>query len=515
MKNLSLIAASGSILCASAAWAQWGANGSSLFYSVGNVGVGTNNPLFPVHTRTASEARSIFAENLAPTGTTFGVWAQSAGTSGRGLFGWATAPTGQTYGVVGQSNSTLGRGVLGWATAATGNTTGVLGQSASTKGRGVLGWATATSGQTYGVWGESASTSGTGVYGRATANGDVAGVRGFYEGTSSSGIGVQAYSSTGKALFASVEDPGAYAGFFLGGRNFFEGRVGIGTPDPAEMLHVAGNIRVPNTAVIGGVVANFNTGSLTIQAAGQATHHGIAYDGGVLTLAAGACNKSHGGTPPPTGTSSGNDVVVRAGDNVFGAIGSTVWNGNIRFIAGDAASNGGSQPERLRIVGDTGNVGIGTTSPGSFRLAVNGTAAKPGGGSWSVFSDARLKTNVEPMRGTLDRLLSLRGYTFEYLPQAIEQRLALPGPQIGLLAQEVERVFPDWVSDDESGYKHVTERATTALMVEALRDLRAEKDRQLAERDAQIGRVRDENAELRARLDRLEERVEGLLGRSQ
>ena len=71
---------------------------------------------------------------------------------------------------------------------------------------------------------------------------------------------------------------------------------------------------------------------------------------------------------------------------------------------------------------------------------------------------------------------------------------------MGLLAQDVEAVFPDWVSEDAAGYKHVTERATTALMVEALRDLRAEKD-------AQIRALRDENSALAGRLERLETMV--------
>ena len=141
----------------------------------------------------------------------------------------------------------------------------------------------------------------------------------------------------------------------------------------------------------------------------------------------------------------------------------------------------------------TGHVGINTTNPMQFNLAVNGFAAKPGGGSWSNLSDERLKRGIQPMKGTLEKLLSLHGYEFEYRDNAIATQLGLPGRQIGLMAQEVESVFPDWVGRTEDGYLHVTERATTALMVEALRDLRAEKDRQIA---AQAELVRSQQQEI-------------------
>lgn len=182
---------------------------------------------------------------------------------------------------------------------------------------------------------------------------------------------------------------------------------------------------------------------------------------------------------------------------------SLIWNtsGALRF--GTEVSLGGGYIEHMRITGG-GMVGIGTDSPGAFRLAVNGSAAKPGGGSWSSFSDSRLKRHIVPLNGTLDRLLSLRGYTFEYTREAVEKRLATPGRQIGLLAEEVEHVFPDWVDHDAEGYRYVTERATTALLVEALRDLRAEKDRQLAERDARMAELERRSADLLARIERLE-----------
>lgn len=192
-------------------------------------------------------------------------------------------------------------------------------------------------------------------------------------------------------------------------------------------------------------------------------------------------------------------------------------NGVGSFTGGVAVGTIVASPYQLAVTGGSwlrGAVTIGDGSQTQFPLAVFGDAAKTGGGSWSSLSDSRLKHDITPMQGTLDRLLSLRGYTFEYNADVIEKGIARPGQQIGLLAQEVERVFPDWVGRDADGYRFVTERATTALMVEALRDLRAEKDREIrvlqneaVTREVDAATKQREIDELKARLDRLEAKL--------
>jgi len=146
-----------------------------------------------------------------------------------------------------------------------------------------------------------------------------------------------------------------------------------------------------------------------------------------------------------------------------------------------------------------GRVGIGA-DPVDYgvTLAVNGQAAKPGGGDWAALSDRRLKKDIEPLLGALDRVLALRGVTFEYNDP--HTPLTLPGRQVGFIAQDVEGVFPEWVSEGENGYKYVAPRGFQALIVEALRELRQEKE-------AQIRALQDESATLRARLAVLEARL--------
>lgn len=119
-------------------------------------------------------------------------------------------------------------------------------------------------------------------------------------------------------------------------------------------------------------------------------------------------------------------------------------------------------------------------------------------------SDERLKKNIQNLEdGALDKLLKLRPVTFEF------KKPKFPvGKQTGFIAQDVEKVFPDWVSPgsklDEEGsieYKGLSMEAFPAFSVQALRELRAEKD-------AQIDALKEANSALETRLDRLEALLE-------
>jgi Chaperone of endosialidase len=118
--------------------------------------------------------------------------------------------------------------------------------------------------------------------------------------------------------------------------------------------------------------------------------------------------------------------------------------------------------------------GIGTSTPGvtldvQGDLNVSGNASKPGGGSWSGPSDAALKKNIRPLTAALDQLLRLRGVHFEWKDPA--RMGGLSGTQTGLIAQEVEAVFPEWIGTAPDGHKEMTIRGFEALAVEAFRDL--------------------------------------------
>jgi hypothetical protein len=165
-----------------------------------------------------------------------------------------------------------------------------------------------------------------------------------------------------------------------------------------------------------------------------------------------------------------------------------------------------------------GNVGIGTTNPQEtlevngnvavgtkIELHANGLAIKPDGGPWSSPSDIRLKKSVTTLKGALEKLSRLRGVSFEW--EEPEKHGDLRGQQMGLIAQEVEEVLPEWVDTHPSGYKILTARGFEALVIEALKELKADNEILKAHNDelrSELDELRGQLGELRSQLGALQ-----------
>ena len=133
----------------------------------------------------------------------------------------------------------------------------------------------------------------------------------------------------------------------------------------------------------------------------------------------------------------------------------------------------------MTIVKEDG-VGIGVTTPTEM-LDVNGSArfrniatdnsntvfltVEPNGTlrkTTSGFSDFRLKQNIEKLENPIEKIMQMRGVSYEFIENPNQKRM-------GFIAQEVEKVFPEAVFESENGYKGVRYDDLIPVLLEALK----------------------------------------------
>jgi trimeric autotransporter adhesin len=96
-------------------------------------------------------------------------------------------------------------------------------------------------------------------------------------------------------------------------------------------------------------------------------------------------------------------------------------------------------------------------------------------------SDRRWKQNISPLESSLEKVSSLQGVTYEWKRDVFPEAGFEKGKHIGLVAQDVEKALPELVSEDEDGYKGVSYTKLTAVLVEAIKELKAQNERQQVE----------------------------------
>ena len=100
-----------------------------------------------------------------------------------------------------------------------------------------------------------------------------------------------------------------------------------------------------------------------------------------------------------------------------------------------------------------------------FSIYFNGNMYS-GGGQYSTGSDLRMKSNLVRFTGTLDKLKQIVGYKFDITVPTTGATI----PSAGVIAQDVEKVYPELVEEVE-GYKHLQYNALIGVLVEAVKEL--------------------------------------------
>jgi hypothetical protein len=288
----------------------------------------------------------------------------------------------------------------------------------------------------------------------------------------------------------------------------YSGNVGIGTTNPGAKLHVIGEVKSSTTTstygyismqpggdTVQGYVEWFKPGPTRVAYMGyndgsSANNLGLQLENSANFIINGG-NVGIGITSPKqkldvnglvaiTNTNTSGygellfyenssikaDIFVNGSSqtNYAGANSMNIWQGSNAPMA--FYTNGTN--ERMRIT-SAGNVGIGTASP-SYLLDVNGTARVT---TLIETSAAKYKTNIQPLEPQLSRVTQLEPVTFDWIDK--------PNPKtnIGLIADEVEKIYPEFVSKTEDGeIEGIEYSKLTTVLIQSIKELKEIVDKQ-------------------------------------
>ena len=206
-----------------------------------------------------------------------------------------------------------------------------------------------------------------------------------------------------------------------------DGKVGIGTSTPKELLHINGDSIL---------LMNSNKQSLQF----------------------------HLGTNEKTYISNINNAFSNGSEN-NGALYIAAQDG-MHFLTSSTVPGAGGT-FRMTLL-DNGNFGIGTNTP-AYKLDVAGPAHAT---SFPTSSDKRLKKKITPLKNVLDKLMQLNGVSFEWNKLYESMGRSTYSSEIGIIAQEVKEVFPELVTTwGEEEYLAVDYGRLAPVLLEGIKEL--------------------------------------------
>jgi hypothetical protein len=140
----------------------------------------------------------------------------------------------------------------------------------------------------------------------------------------------------------------------------------------------------------------------------------------------------------------------------------------------------------LNASGIVASIGIGTDSvPEALTVMGNGWFS----GDVFIYTDTKAKRNIQTIDGALEKVSKMRGVYYDCRTDELPQLKMPENRQVGFLAQEVKEVVPEIVGENEYGLTGVDYSRITALLVEAVKELKTQNEELKATNEELIQRI--------------------------
>jgi len=271
-------------------------------------------------------------------------------------------------------------------------------------------------------------------------------------------------AAQGRAVCIGTQTPGAGAKLTVTGGDITWGNNSRLQRDQGGSIELGGDSNTPGAGTpyidfhFQGLTQDFNTRIIN-DANGQ------------LTISAGTLRLGSGNVLLPNANAGTDGNLYFGGRTDAGQTGLRLFGGlvNGAIPAGfiDVRTTDPNDGLRIRVDTSTGGIERMRVTSSNVQFFVPTSSG----------SDVRTKTSIRRLDRVLDKLDSVRGVAFSWAesPQTPGDVTGRPG--IGVIAQEVEEVFPELVSTiGDHGYKAVDYSGLSGVLIEAAKELRAENE---------------------------------------
>ena len=223
--------------------------------------------------------------------------------------------------------------------------------------------------------------------------------------------------------------------------------------------HITGITSATETAVS-------DTGTPAITSNGSTPSLNSGISAAEIRSLIGAGTSSSDDTGTPAILSNGSAPSLNSGISaaeVRSLIGAGTGNGNGNVTSGSSVDFDNLTCDRIGV-----------------NVAVSGTDGRIDAGNDVVAfssSDRRWKENITPIENALDKVSQINGVEFDWKELTKEEKKTqhgFEGHDVGVIAQEIEDVLPEVVTTRDNGYKGVKYEKIVPLLIEAIKDLKAE-----------------------------------------